>query len=81
MTPTPNQSGAVYGPTLGISRRMAIDVDALGRSLGRDASTYATGGGNLNGSAAPVFFGQAGTNATRWQMGRARGSTNYTGTV
>ena len=81
MTLAVNQSGAIFGPTLGISRRMANDVDDRGASLGVDVTPYATGGGNLNGSAAPVFFGQAGTNATRWQMGRARGSTNYTGTV
>jgi hypothetical protein len=83
MTPIPNQSGAVFGPTLGISRRMSIDVDALGRSLGRDASTYAAGGGNLNGSQATPLFSKSGTNGQRWQLLRTprAGSGNYCGTI
>ena len=72
--PIPNQSGAVFGPTLGIGRRMAIDVDDRGASLGRDAATYATGGGNLNGSAAAPLFGQSGTSGQKLGLPRARGS-------
>jgi hypothetical protein len=64
-----NQSGAVFGPTLGIARNMQGDIDVNGRS-----TTFAgpgQGGGDLNGTqATSILMLQAGTNATRWQMPR-----------
>jgi hypothetical protein len=79
----PNSTVVYPQVTLGIGRRMAIDVDAFGASLGRDAVTYATGGGDLNGSQAAPLFGKAGVNASRWQSTRSprSGGGNYCGIV
>jgi hypothetical protein len=62
--PIPNRSGAVFGPTPGISRNMQGGDTA-------QLAAVSLGGGNLNGSAntAHLMY-QAGTNATRWQMPR-----------
>ena len=70
MNPLPNQSGAIFGPTLGISRNLNWDIDAQGQITPLMAGP-GTGGGDLNGTqATSIIFYQAGTNATRWQMPR-----------
>lgn len=79
----PNQSGAVYGPTAGISRNMQIDIEppvqAVLLGLGLDA--YAQGGGNLNGSQnTALLLGQAGTAGVRIAVPR-QGIGNYTGII
>jgi hypothetical protein len=77
--PEPNVSGAIYGPTAGISRNMQA-VPPLERA---DMTPFAQGGGDLNGSAntAHLMY-QAGTNATRWQMPRKfANSGNWCGIV
>jgi hypothetical protein len=67
---TPNQSGALFGPTPGIARNMQADLDLFGASL-RDAPGAIQGGGNLNGTqATSILIAQSGTDATRWQMPR-----------
>jgi hypothetical protein len=74
LQPIPNQSGAIYGPTLGISRNM---------SLGPGIENQTTGGGNLNGSAnTALLLGQAGTAAQRIAVARRPpNSGNYCGIV
>jgi hypothetical protein len=69
MNPLPNQSGATFGPTLGVSRNLNWDIGPQGQLVA--AQPLAQGGGDLNGSAnvAHLMY-QAGTNATRWQMPR-----------
>ena len=75
----PNQSGAIFGPTAGISRNMQLDMPEP-----RDVPSPETqGGGDLNGtSATSILMYQAGTNATRWQMPRkAPNPGNYCGVI
>lgn len=81
MTLGPNQR-EVSLTTAGISRNMQTGIDQFGAAL-TGVAPLATGGGDLNGSAALVYFGQAGTNGSRWQRPRSRGTSggNYCGTV
>jgi hypothetical protein len=52
MIPIPNQSGAIFGPTLGVAR----DMQPV------SAAPVAQGGGDLNGtSATSILFAHAGT--------------------
>ena len=86
MNPLPNQSGAIFGPTLGISRNLNWDIGPQGQLLGVDATIAGapgTGGGDLNGTqATSIIYYQAGTNATRWQMPRKfSNSGNWCGIV
>ena len=79
----PNQSGAIFGPTAGISRNMQVDieppVEAILLGLGLDV--YAQGGGNLNGSQnTALLLGQSGTAGVRIAVPRA-GAGNYTGII
>ena len=80
MNPIPNQSGAIFGPTLGISRNMQANLETA-PVLFDTAVTQ--GGGDLNGTqATSIIFYQAGTNATRWQMPRKFcNSGNFCGVV
>jgi len=80
MIPLPFQSGAIYGPTAGISRNMAAPEPAL---LSADQTSFAQGGGNLNGSANTAnLLGQAGTAAQRIAIARRPpNSGNYCGVV
>jgi hypothetical protein len=75
----------------GISRNMALDgalldkINAFNGPGGRyyvdpasfEAIPLAAGGGDLNGSAAPVFFGQAGTDASQLGSPRLVGGTTH----
>jgi hypothetical protein len=74
MNPIPNVSGAIFGPTAGISRNMQADIGPQGELVAAgspQATPVAQGGGDLNGSANTAhLMHQAGTNATRWQMPR-----------
>lgn len=61
MTLLANQSGAIYGPTLGIARNLSVETVAP-----RDAPGAIQGGGNLNGTqATSILFSHAGTAAER----------------
>ena len=81
----PYPTGAIFGPTAGISRNMQIDiepaVEAILLGLGVDA--YAQGGGNLNGSANTAnLLGHAGTAAQRIAVPRRPpNSGNYCGVI
>jgi hypothetical protein len=67
MTFAVNQSGAVYGATVGVSRNMQTNIDPAVLPPGPPNQ----GGGNLNGTAATsILIAQSGTDATRWQMPR-----------
>jgi hypothetical protein len=68
--------------TAGVSRNMQLGIDAFVASV-LGVVPLAAGGGDLNGSAALVYFGQSGTNGSRWQRPRSRGTSggNYCGTV
>jgi hypothetical protein len=65
---TINPTGAVFGPTPGISRNMEANLpDAPFPQL----AGANQGGGDLNGTASTsILHYQSGTNATRWQMPR-----------
>lgn len=65
---TINPTGAVFGPTPGISRNMEANLaDAPFPQLAGPNQ----GGGDLNGTASTsILHYQSGTNATRWQMPR-----------
>lgn len=73
MTLLANQSGAIYGPTLGIARNLSVETVAPhspsndGRlSTPYDAPGAIQGGGNLNGTqATSILFSHAGTAAER----------------
>lgn len=80
MTPIPN-SRETAATTAGIARNMQVDIDQWGAALKDAVTPFAGGGGNLNGTAALVFFSQTGTNARQWQRPRSRGngSGNYCG--
>ena len=82
MIPIANQSGAVYGPTLGICRNMQEGIDAQGYAV-PFSTAESLGGGDLNGTASTsIIFHQAGTNATRLQMPRIFASPgNWCGIV
>jgi hypothetical protein len=70
MNPLPNQSGAIFGPTLGISRNMQANIGPQGEPAPLITGPN-QGGGDLNGTqATTILIYQAGTNATRWQMPR-----------
>jgi hypothetical protein len=73
-----NQSGAIFGPTVGIARNLSVEPVAPA-----DAPGAIQGGGNLNGTqATSILVYQAGTNATRWQMPRKfPNSGNWCGIV
>ena len=75
-------SGAVFGPTLGVSRNMQGNLDAFGAAVPLEAGAL-QGGGNLNGTqATSIMIYQAGTNATRWQMPRKfSNSGNWCGII
>jgi hypothetical protein len=75
----PNQSGALFGVTAGIAR----DMEATPPVEPADATPYAQGGGNLNGSANTAhLMGQAGTAAQRIAVARRPpNSGNYCGVV
>jgi hypothetical protein len=75
-------TGAIYGPTLGISRNMEWNIDPQTGAINPlAAGAPGTGGGNLNGTqATTILYYQAGTNATRWQMAR-HNKGNYCGIV
>jgi hypothetical protein len=67
--PEPNASGAVFGPTPGISRNMQATLQPPPVLF--DAPGTLQGGGDLNGTqATSILMHQAGTNASRWQMPR-----------
>jgi hypothetical protein len=68
MTLVVNQSGAIFGPTVGIARNMQADPQAAPMS-GDVSNTQ--GGGDLNGTqSTSILHHQAGTNATHWQIPR-----------
>ena len=76
--PEPNVSGAIFGPTLGISRNM--QPAAVPGVLGAP-DPYAQGGGDLNGSANTAnLLGHAGTAAQRIAVPRSN-LGNYTGII
>jgi hypothetical protein len=82
MIQAPPNSREVAATTAGIARNMQAGIDQWGATSKGVVSPLATGGGDLNGSAAPVWFGQSGTNGQQAQRPRARGSGgNYCGTV
>ena len=68
----PNQSGAVFGATPGVTRNMQTGLDAFGASpADLPPGPPNQGGGNLNGTqATSILIAQSGTDATRWQMPR-----------
>ena len=77
---TINPTGAVFGPTLGISRNMEWDIGPDGATL-PGAAPLASGGGNLNGSANTAnLLGQAGTSGRKIAVPR-QSTGNYTGIV
>ena len=80
-----NQSGAIYGPTAGISRNMQIDIEPPVEAvlLGLGLNPYAQGGGNLNGSQNTAhLMGQAGTAGQRISVPRLpMNSGNFCGVV
>ena len=78
MNPLPNASGAIFGPTLGVSRNLQWDIGPLGQ-IEPLAVAPGSGGGNLNGSANTAnLLGHAGTAAQKIAVPRAM-SGNYTG--
>lgn len=77
--PEPNSSGAVFGPTLGVSRNLQWDIGPQGQLVA--AQPLASGGGDLNGSANTAnLLGHAGTGAQRIAVPR-QGTGNYTGII
>ena len=89
-TPVPN-SRDVTAWSRGIARNMQLDpamlaqIDAFNGPTGRyyvDPASFqaiprAAGGGDLNGSAALIFFGQAGTDASQLGQPRLIGSASH----
>jgi hypothetical protein len=68
---TINPTGAIFGPTLGISRNMEANIDAQGLAVPLEVGPSTQGGGDLNGTASTsILHYQSGTNATRWQQPR-----------
>lgn len=69
--------------TQGISRNMQLDIDAFGASVSPLMAGPGQGGGDLNGTAATVFFGKSGTNGQQHQLIRSPRSANpnYCGIV
>lgn len=73
-------TGAIYGPTLGVSRNMEWNIGPQGQ-LDPGAVPLASGGGNLNGSANTAnLLGQAGTSGRKIAVPR-QSTGNYTGVV
>ena len=72
-----NQSGAIYGPTAGISRNM----QGATSPVPTDTPGQQQGGGNLNGTqATSILFSHAGTAAQRIAVPRTVAG-NYCGVV
>ena len=93
--PVPNSREVAFR-SRGIARNMALDgsflaaINAYNGPTGRyyvdpnsfEAIPLASGGGNLNGSAATPLFGKSGTNGSKAQLIRTpRSGGNYCGTV
>lgn len=57
MTAIDYPTGAIFGPTLGIAR----DMQAEPLTRAAPGQEFSLGGGDLNGTAATLFFGHAGT--------------------
>lgn len=83
-----NQSGAVFGPTAGIARKLDAPelaaLDAPGEAAALTSIEGAIqGGGDLNGTASTsIFHGQAGTAAQRIALPRRPpNSGNYCGVI
>jgi hypothetical protein len=96
MTLAPNERD-VSAVTLGIGRNLGLDglgrliaeaafltpdqIAALRAAARTLPDQYATGGGDLNGSAATPLFGKAGVNGSRQQSIRSPGARNYCGII
>jgi hypothetical protein len=80
--PEPNVSGAIYGPTAGISRNMQWELGP-GDVVNFAAGAPGTGGGDLNGSANTAnLLGQAGTAGVRIAVPRKPPNPgNYCGII